>query len=176
MAAKTAQRYEKFAREWVIDHNGTRAAIAAGYSEKGAHVRGTELLKNRKVQRLIDALNTKRYSKLEVTAEKITEELARLGFSNMLDYVDGSGHLDLSTLTRDQAAAIQEIREDTTGGSGDGERKLVLRTTFKLSDKLKALQLLGQTRGMFQEKVEHTADDALLMALAAGRRRLSDLP
>ena len=54
----------------------------------------------------------------------------------------------LSKLARDHAAAIQKIREDTTGGSGDGERQLVVRTTIKLADKVKALDLLGKHLGM----------------------------
>lgn len=155
---KSANRFEKFAREYVIDLNATRAAIAAGYRQAGAHVRGAELVKNRKVAKRIDQLLSERSSKLAVTAEKVVEELARLAFSNMQDYtrVDGEGKavLDLSVITRDQFAAVQEIREDTTGGSGDGERKVVVRTTLKLSDKTKNLELLGRHLGMFQDSLK----------------------
>jgi phage terminase small subunit len=179
MASKSQTRYETFAREYVIDLNATRAAQAAGYKESTCNEQGSRLLANPKVRRIVDGLLSKRASKLELKAEHVVEELRRLAFSNMLDYLniqDGEPRLDFSTLTRDQAAAIQEIKEDTTGGAGDGERKLVVRTTFRLSDKAKSLELLGRHLGMFQEKVEHTADDALLMALAAGRRRVTELP
>jgi len=35
MSKKTDAKGEIFAREYVIDLNGKRAAVAAGYSEKG---------------------------------------------------------------------------------------------------------------------------------------------
>src|SRR6185437_12987689 len=176
-----SKRCERFAQEYVVDLNATRSAIAAGYSEKGATVRGSELLARRNVRKRVDELLSKRASKLELTAQRVLEEISRLAFSNMADYMeigeDGKPiGLDLSKITRDQAAAIQEISEDTTGGSGDGERRLILRTKFKLTDKTKNLELLGRHLGMLNDKIQHGADDALLAALAAGRRRISGLP
>jgi phage terminase small subunit len=164
MGQKAQKRAEIFAREYVIDLNGTRAAIAAGYAESGAHVRAAELVKKRKVQKLIQDLQAKRASKLDLKAEHIAEELRRMAFSNMLDYMridDGEPRIDLSTLTRDQAAAIQEIREDTTGGTGDGERKQIVRTTFKLADKRGSLELLGRHLGMFQDNLKVTGLEGL---------------
>lgn len=177
MAKKSTIRQKLFAREYVIDLNGTRAAIAAGYSEKGADVRGSELLANRRVRKLVDDLLAQRASRLELTAARIDEEIARCATANMLDYmeIDADGKpvgLDLSKLTRDQAAAIQEISEDATGGSGDGERKLILRTKFKLADKYKYLELACRLQGRLQEKLEVTGDATLIEALTAGRKRL----
>lgn len=42
-------RQQRFVDEYLIDLNATQAAIRAGYSEKGATVRGSELLASRKV-------------------------------------------------------------------------------------------------------------------------------
>ena len=157
MGVKTSLRRQRFAREYVIDLNGTRAAIAAGYSERTAAAQASQLLTNRNVRALVDRFTSERASKLEVRAEKVLEEIARLAFSNMQDYTrvdsDGKAILDMSTITRDQFAAVQEIREDATGGTGDGERKVVLRTTLKLSDKTKNLELLGRHLGMFNDKL-----------------------
>lgn len=156
---KLANRYQIFAREYVIDLNGTRSAIAAGYAASSATSQASFLLTKPKVQKLIKDLQAKRATRLDITADKVIEEFGRLAFSNILDYIridNGDGRIDLSTVTRDQAAAIQEIREDSTGGSGDGERKLVLRTTFKLADKQKALEALARKLGLFQDKVEHS--------------------
>jgi phage terminase small subunit len=161
-----ADRYEAFAREYVIDLNGTRAAIAAGYAEGSAHVAASQLLRKTKVRQLIAGLQTKRASKLEVKAERVLEELSRIAFSNMADYmeIDETGKpvgLDLRKLTRDQAACIQEISEDSTGGSGDGERRLIIRRKFKLADKLKANELLCRHLGMFNDKIQVTGLEGL---------------
>lgn len=175
MGQKASKRYELFAREYVIDFNGTRAATAAGYSAKTAVSKASQLLRKVKVSRLIDRLTAQRASKLDLKAEKIAEELQRLAFSNMLDYmeIDETGRpvgLNLSGITRDQAAAIQEITEDTTGGTGDGERRLILRTKFKLADKRGSLELLGRHLGMFQDNVKVTGLENLAPALSEIRK------
>jgi phage terminase small subunit len=175
MGRKTSLRQEMFAKEYVIDLNGTRAAIASGYSEKGASVRAAQLLSISRVRKLIDQNQSRRASKLDIKAEKIAEELARLAFANSWDYMrvdeQGRPQIDLSNLTRDQAAAIQEIREDATGGQGDGERRLVVRTTFKLADKRGALELLGRHLGMFQDKLAVSGLEGLAEQLALMRQK-----
>ena len=80
----------------------------------------------------------------------------------MLDYVKVEGpdaFVDLSTLTRDQAAAIQEITvEDYKDGRGENARD-VRRVKVKLSDKRAALVEMGKHLGMFRELHEHSGKD-----------------
>lgn len=152
-------RYERFAREYLIDLNGTRAAIAAGYSPKTAASQASDLLNVPKVQALIAKLNEKRQAKTEVNAEKVLTELALMGHSNMLDYirvVDGDAVVDLSGLTREQAAAMQEITvEDYVDGRGEDARD-VKRIKFKLADKARSLELLGKHLALFADRQEHS--------------------
>jgi phage terminase small subunit len=174
MAKKTSIRQQIFAKEYVIDLNGTRAAIAAGYSEKGADVRASELLGNSRVKRLIDQYVTKRASKLEIKADKVLEELARLGFANMHDYIkvqDSDAYIDFSALTRDQAAAIQEITvEEYTEGKGEDKRN-IKRTKFKLHDKRGPLELIGKNLKMFTDKVEHSGEVTYTEVLTSMRAK-----
>jgi len=195
-------RRELFARAYIIDLNATSAAIKAGYSEKTAKSQGNRLLTNADVKARVAKLVAEKTQKLDISADRILEELAKLGFSNMLDYLaaekkcsicsrylrddkhhnDGSEiclnaviesgelSLDFSQLTREQAAAIQEYTVDATGGTGDGERKLVLRTRFKLADKTKALELLGKYRKLFTERVEVTGLEGLADMLRTRRK------
>lgn len=179
MALKNQIRQDLFAAEYVVDLNATRAAIAAGYSPKGADVRGCELLRLRRVQQEIAKLQSKRASKLQIRAEQLDEECAKLAFANMGDYVriDENGKpqgISLENITKDQWAAVQEIREDTAGGAGDGERKLILRTTLKLSDKTKNLELLYRRLGMLKDKTEHTVSSELAEVLSLARRRVEN--
>jgi phage terminase small subunit len=52
-----------------------------------------------------------------ITADRVLRELALIGFANMADYMSVGDHghpcVDFSGLTRDQAAAIKEIRSRT---------------------------------------------------------------
>ncbi len=109
--ARRNSRHEIFAREYVKDLNGTRAAIATGYAKKSAHVTASQLLSNPKVKELLAELTKKHADKLDLTAEKVLSELSSMGFSNFLDYVniteEGDAFVDLSGLTQEQAAAGQ---------------------------------------------------------------------
>jgi phage terminase large subunit-like protein len=76
--------------------------------------------------RTIEAKATERaIERLAVTKENVLAELAKLGFANMLDYVqptaEGDVVVDLSALDRDKAAAVQEVVVDTYQ-EGRGER------------------------------------------------------
>lgn len=172
---KRKAREKTFCQEYSIDKNGTRSAKAAGYAPKSAHVTASLLLKKPKIRAAIDALLKKHADKLDLSAEKVLAELSKLGFSNMLDYMrvneDGAFDLDFSELTREQAAAIQEYTVDATGGTGDGERKQVMRTRFKLVNKIDALVALGKHLKLFTEKIEVSATDGLAELMAAARKR-----
>lgn len=92
----------------------------------------------------------------EITGARILNELALLGFHNPSDYlqIDDDGHaaVDLSTLTRDQAAAITEVVSEDIIIDG---RKMGVKTKIKLADKKAALETLGKHFGLWVERTEH---------------------
>ncbi len=146
----------RFVQEYLIDLNATQAAIRAGYSAKTATVQASRLLTNVNVQSELSKKQSKIADRFEITQERIVDELAKIGFANMLDYMragpDGDPHLDFSQLTRDQAAALSEVTvEDFTDGRGEDARE-VRRIKFKLHDKKGALVDLGKHLGMFKEE------------------------
>lgn len=53
--AKLTFRRARFVAEYLVDGNGTRAAIAAGYGVAGAPVAAFRLLRNDKVQNALQA-------------------------------------------------------------------------------------------------------------------------
>jgi hypothetical protein len=62
--------------------------------------------------------------------------------------------VDLSQLTREQTAAIQEVTVDTyMDGSGEDARE-VKKVKFKLADKRAALVALGRHHKLFTDKHE----------------------
>lgn len=147
----------RFCEEYLLDLCAADAAKRAGYSPKTAKEQGYRLLKSPAVQARITELQAKRSKRTEITADRVLEELGKLGFANMEDYtrlVGSERVVDLSTATRDQLAAVSEMTvEDFVLGRGD-EARDVRRVKFKLADKLGALAKIGQHLGMFTEKVE----------------------
>ena len=115
--------------------NATRSAIAAKYAEKSAHNAGSRLLKLESVRALIEQMKARAAAKIELTPNSVVQELAKLGFSNMGDFVDDEGKfIGMAGLTRDQTAAIQEIEIDEK----NGKRKV------KLANKRESLELLAK--------------------------------
>lgn len=106
--AGLTDKQQRFVDEYLIDLNATQAAIRAGYSEKTARSIGQRLLTNVDIQKAIEEAQSKRAERTEITQDMVLQELAKIGFSNMLDYMTktDSGDLvpDFSVLTRDQAA------------------------------------------------------------------------
>jgi len=151
-------RQKRFAGEYIIDLNATQAAIRAGYSVKTAGAKGFELLKIVEISAAITSALEKRAKRTEITQDMVVKELARLGFNNMLDYIQvtpgGDAYIDLSKLTRDQAAAITEITVDEYAEGRGDEARLVKKVKIKLADKKGPLELLGKHLGMFREKLD----------------------
>lgn len=139
-------KMRKFVREYLKDFNASRAAVAVGCSENSAGEMGHRWLKKVKASGLYDEEANRMLEAAGVTVAGVIGELAKLARSNIADYIridsEGQADINLADLTRDQLAAIQEITVDTTGGSGDGERRRVLRTRFKLADKGSNLERL----------------------------------
>ena len=55
--------------------NATRSALAAGYSEKGAYARGSELLRIRKIIDRISELHRENMSRNNITVDKVLADL-----------------------------------------------------------------------------------------------------
>lgn len=161
--SKLTAKQARFVDEYLIDLNATQAAIRAGYSKKTAGQIGDENLKKPQIKKAIEERQQKRSERTEITQDRVLQELAKIGFSNMLDYVnttaDGDLVTDFSTLTRDQAAAISEVTvEEYVEGKGDAARD-VKRVKFKLGDKRAALVDMGRHLGMFKDKMEVTGEN-----------------
>lgn len=144
-------RQKKFIREYLKTFSVTKAALAVGYKPEAAPFSGSRLLKRVKDSGLYDQEANKVLEEVGVTLHGVVSELAALAKSNISDYIrineDGQADVNLAGLSREQFAAIQEITVDSTGGSGDGERRRVLRTRFKLADKAGALEKLCKYYG-----------------------------
>src|SRR6266436_360549 len=148
-------RQRRFVQEYLIDLNATQAAIRAGYSADTAGSIGSENLTKPEIARAVETAQAERLARVELTGDMVIAELRKIGFANMQDYMsstpEGDPFLDFSMLTRDQAAALQEVTvEDYTEGRGEDARN-VKRVKFKLADKRAALVDLGKHLKLFIE-------------------------
>ncbi|WP_238368273.1 terminase small subunit [Mesobacterium pallidum] len=82
MPALTNVRHEKFARAYVVDGNGRKAATSAGYAPKTAEVTASKLLRIAKVSERIVELREEQAKKLDVTALDVARRYAAIGFSD----------------------------------------------------------------------------------------------
>lgn len=167
------QRRTRFIKEYLIDHNATRAAISAGYSENGAEVTGHRLLRNPKVREEIEKANAEINSSLDVSIERVRKELARLAFYDPRKFFKDDGSLKpISELDEDTAMAIAGMDvNELFDGNGEERALAGYCKKLKLSDKGMALERLGRYLKMFTDKFEVSRDAALIERLMDGRKR-----
>lgn len=167
MGKALSPRQQRFVEAYLVALNATQAAITAGYSKKTADVQGPRLLGNVGVAAAIRKAQHARSIRTEITADRVLRELALIGFANMQDYMgvttDGLPYVDLSKLTREQAAAIQEFTVDEyVEGRGEGA-VAVRKVRFKLHSRCPALELLGKHLALFKERIEVETKGGLLV-------------
>lgn len=137
-----------FCQEYLIDLNATQSAIRAGYSPKTANEQGAQHLAKLSIQEYIQELMAKRSEETGITAKRVLDELAKLGFSNMQDFTDNSnGIANINNLDANLGACISSI-ETQSRTIGDGEGEIVI-TKLKLHDKLAALEKIAKHIGFF---------------------------
>lgn len=166
-------KHEAFARAIVEGKSGREAYKSAGYaaSDASADANASRLLKTAKVAARVAELKAAAAERSVVSATAVIEELAKIGFANMQDFIavgaNGDPYVDLSELTRDQAAAIGEVTvEDYKDGRGEDARD-VRRVRFRLHDKRAALVDLGKHLGIFKDtkSIELTGKNGGAIAL-----------
>ena len=163
-----------FADEYLIDLNATRAykvAYPKVKKDESARVNGSKLLTNTNVASYIDERMKEREKRTEITQDMVLKELAKLGFFDIRKLFDDRGKpLDITGLDNETAACIAGLEVmDVYEGTGEDKEFVGYIKKYKLSDKLKALELLGRHLGMFKDKVE------LSGGLDAEKTKLDDL-
>lgn len=68
-------KQKRFVREWLVDMNGTRAAIRAGYSEKSAAQTASRLMRDPAVREYRDELMKQKFDELGITRHSLAVEV-----------------------------------------------------------------------------------------------------
>lgn len=122
MPKRGSPRQTLFIQEYLVDMNGTQAAIRAGYKGKNHDAIANQLLRIPWVVSEINAAMKKREQRTQITADRVLRKLESLAFASLGDFINikenGDIELDLSRATPDQIAALGDI-EITTDKDGN---------------------------------------------------------
>lgn len=129
------EKQKRFCDEYLVDLNGTQAAIRAGYSPKGMNKRVTRMMANEGIQSYIKARMA------EKEAELIADQ------DEVLKY--------LTSVLRGESQSTEIVVEGT--GDGCSEARTIEKSPSE-KDRLKAAELLGKRYGLYTEKIETDVD------------------
>lgn len=143
-ATRKDERRKRFIDEYLIDLNGTQAAIRAGYSPRTASAEASRLMKTPSVRDGIDRAKADRARRTGITADRVLREIACIAFANAGDIINmDTGHL-VPDAPRDDLAVLAEIRIKY-----DLKGKKIIGREIKMCDKIRALDMLCKHLGLY---------------------------
>lgn len=161
--AELTPKQARFVQEYLVDLNGTQAAIRAGYSEKTANEQASRLLANVNVSSALAEAQKDLAARVGITQEMVLNELRKIGFQDIRKVARwGRNPLDTTSENADpnglgiypiDLVPSEEIDDDTAAAVAE----IVLTQTglkLKMHDKLGALDKIARHLGMYVDKVE----------------------
>lgn len=156
-------KQDAFCREYVVDMNGTAAAVRAGYSDDNARQQASRMLTKANIKARIDELLKIKNDKLDITAEKILKEFARIAFGDLRKLYHEDGRLkEVRELDDEGAAILSAIEVDELYSD---HKKIGYTKKVKLHNKLQALESLAKHLGLYQKDNEQGKNEAVIIYL-----------
>jgi phage terminase small subunit len=132
----------------MVDLNAAAAARRAGFSEKTAIEQGYQLMQKPQIRSKIEELQKAFSKKLDITAERVLLEYARMAFVDPKDFYDEKGELlKVPDMPEDARRALSsfDVHIDFMEGVETGETKKVKW------EKKAALDSLAKHLGLFKD-------------------------
>lgn len=173
MAGKLNNRQQLFVQEYMVDRNAEQAAIRAGYSPAYARGNAHKLVANSGIAAEIQARCAVVSEKLEITQERVLQELAAVGFARLSDFVTVETeqvqrmgiHPTTGEVTLLPAGEYQCVKLTDTADIPPAQQAALASIKqgahgieIKLHNKLDALDKLGRHLGLFEQKEESNPD------------------
>lgn len=143
-----------FCKEFIVDFNGTQAAIRAGFSQKTARQQAARMLSNVNIQKVIAGLVAKRSERVEVTADYVIGSLVELN-ERCLQRVP--------VMVRKGKFLVQ-AEEEVTHPDGSVTTEGVWKFDSKGANS--ALRSLGDHLGLYKTVLANDKDNPLFPAIA----------
>lgn len=163
-------RQKAFVDNYLIDLNGTQAAIRAGYSANSANEQAYDLLARPHIAAAVERGKAQRAARVGVTQEQVLQEMALLANSSIEHYkITDDGYLaPTEDAPEGVMRAIQSVkRRKMVRESQDGSITITYEIEFKLWDKPTPLKLMGRHTGLFPNRVEVTGKNGAPIELTA---------
>ena len=145
-------RQQAFVSHYLVERNGRKAAIAAGYAPQGAAVQATGLLRNPNIASEIAAETDQLLKDVHITKGDVLLKLYRVASYDPLDAFDDEGRLRLlKDMPLELRQCIKSIKVRRVNlDPGDGMMDTIYEVQF--CDKMKALELLAGHLGLLQKE------------------------
>lgn len=162
-------RQDRFCQEYLIDLNGTQAAIRAGYSKDTASEIAYENLRKPEIQKRVAALMAERAKRTRITKDRVLEGIAELAYFDIADAYDERGAVkplhEMPPALRHAIAGIESQELQIDGVVVGHVRKL------KLVDRPRAYEMLGRHMKLFTDKLEVNDKTGLADRMSRARKR-----
>lgn len=156
MVGKLTAKQQAFIEEYLIDLNATQAAIRAGYSEDTAFSIGCENLTKPLIAAAIAEAKLARSKRTNIKADRVLQELARIGFSDLRKVITDHGHIRNPQAWDDDTAAaissLEVVRKSDSEKDEDGHPIIEYVHKIKMWDKNSALEKLAKHLGVYSDK------------------------
>lgn len=184
--SRWTERQRRFAFAYLRHGNGARAVREAGYNVtmESSNKLAWQMLNSPSLSHIRAFIDEKlkiQRERLAISAEKIREHWAGVGFANMADLLtfheDGTASLNLNEATESQLAAIQsiEIVERRIVGEDDDTPDEIVRTIkLKLHPKMQALDSMAKELKMLGPDTAVNVGFDLAERIAEAKRKLRE--
>lgn len=151
IVAKMTDKQKRFCDEYLVDLNGTQAAIRAGYSEKTARQMATENLSKPAIREYIEKRMAEKEAALIADQDEVMKYLTAVMRREKTEHVVVTLCEETSTYIPDDDG---KMRKKTT----KTEKPEIVEIPARLADSNKAAELLGKAYGIYTDKIDADVD------------------
>lgn len=160
-----SDKEREFADQYLVDLDGAKAAIRAGYKPSSAVVTASKILAKSHIKAYIGKQLSERHEEVTLTTAEVLKQLYYIVSRDVREFVDDEGvALPISELGDRAAQSVdgfdQEITEYTDLNTGVKTR--VIKNKIKLVGKAGAIDMAMKYQGLFKQDNEQKQNHVTL--------------